>query len=77
MNNLALKCVNIKKFNVNGFKKLKICDRFRTLGNNLLTIISDADFPKLNNLKILLLKRNQLMKISEKAFSNLTNLKVL
>ncbi|ALC39622.1 rk [Drosophila busckii] len=47
------------------------------LGSNLLTIINDEDFPRMPNLLLLLLKRNQIMKISAGAFKNLTALKVL
>ncbi|XP_034475509.1 leucine-rich repeat-containing G-protein coupled receptor 6 [Drosophila innubila] len=46
------------------------------LGSNLLTIINDEDFPKMPNLIVLLLKRNQIMKISAGALKNLTALKV-
>ncbi|XP_055901910.1 leucine-rich repeat-containing G-protein coupled receptor 5 isoform X2 [Eupeodes corollae] len=47
------------------------------LGSNLLTIITDEDFPVMPNLIVLLLKRNQIMKTSPAAFTNITALKVL
>uniref|UniRef100_A0A1B0B0R3 Uncharacterized protein n=1 Tax=Glossina palpalis gambiensis TaxID=67801 RepID=A0A1B0B0R3_9MUSC len=49
---------------------------YSNLGSNLLTIINDEDFPYMPNLVVLLLKRNQIMKITSGAFSNLTALKV-
>uniref|UniRef100_A0A1B0CYD3 Uncharacterized protein n=2 Tax=Phlebotomus papatasi TaxID=29031 RepID=A0A1B0CYD3_PHLPP len=46
------------------------------LGNNHLVSIEENDFPVMNNLIVLLLKRNQINEIKAGAFGNLTKLRV-